>query len=254
MEKTVDILSPLEATLRGKIIRVTDGAIYEEARHLWNLIHNIRPKFIVRIKGVSDIIKTLKFARENNIKFVVRGAGHSFAGRSSIEGGLVIDLNELNSVRVDTAEKTAWVEMGATWADVDAETTAFGLYTPGGTVSSTGMGLALGGGIGWATRKYGMVADNILAADVILADGTFLHVDDKNHSDIFWGIRGGGGNFGVVAQIKLQLHDCPPEVYGGYMWWEIKDLRTFYKVTSNLPKTISHAMPTCSSKSPLHPN
>jgi len=135
-------------------------------------------------------------------------------------------------------EKSAWVEMGATWNEVDAETTSFGLYTTGGTVSSTGMGLALGGGVGWAVRKCGLVVDNILAAHVILADGSWVYCDTQNNEDLFWAIRGGGGNYGIVTEIKLKLYDCPPVVYGGVLYFDAKYFSIIFQVVSELNKNL----------------
>jgi FAD/FMN-containing dehydrogenase len=175
-----------------------------------------RPALIVRCSGVADVRLGIELARERDVVVSVRGAGHHIAGRSVCDGGLVIDLSRMRGVRVDPAARTARVEPGATLGDVDHETQAFGLATPLGINSTTGVaGLTLGGGFGWLTRKLGMTADNLVAADVVTADGQLLHASERHEPDLLWGLRGGGGNLGVVTSFEFRLHPVGPQVLAG---------------------------------------
>ena len=193
-------------SLRGDLIQPGD-ADYDQARTVWNAMIDRRPALIARCVGSSDVVKAVNFARDNDLLVAVRGGGHSFAGNAVCEGGLVIDLTMMKSIRVDPVTQTARAEPGAKWLDFDLETQAFGLATTGGTNSDTGIaGLTLGGGHGWLGGKYGLTCDNLLSADVVTASGNLLHASATENVDLFWGLRGGGGNFGVVTSFEYQLH------------------------------------------------
>ena len=198
--------------LRGELLRPGDSA-YEEARKVWNGLIDKRPALIARCAGVGDVVDSVNFARENDLLVAVRGGGHNVAGNGVCDGGLVIDLSPMKSVRVDPERRTVRAEGGARLADLDRETQVFGLATPMGVVSETGIaGLTLGGGIGWLRRKHGLSSDNLLSVDVVTADGRFLTASEAENPDLFWGIRGGGGNFGVVTSFEYRLHPVGPEV------------------------------------------
>jgi FAD/FMN-containing dehydrogenase len=196
----------------GSIIGKKDGS-YDTVRQLWNKMIDKKPGVIVQCKGVADVIQAVRFAREHNVRVSVRGGGHNVAGNALIDDGFVIDLSQMRSVWVDPEKKTAKIEGGAIWADVDRETQAFGLACPGGVVSDTGVaGLTLGGGYSWFRRKAGMSIDNLTGVDMVLADGRFIHANEKENQDLFWAIRGGGGNFGIVTSFDFKLYDLGPEV------------------------------------------
>ena len=201
-----------EVGLRGTVIREGD-ATYDEVRAVWNGMIDKYPALIARCQGTADVITSVEFARERDLPLAIRGGGHNVAGTAMCDDGLVIDLSEMNAVRVDPVERTAWVQGGAIWADVDHETQAFGLATPGGVVSDTGVGgLTLGGGIGHLRCTYGLSCDNLRSVDIVTADGSLLTVSEDEHPDLFWGLRGGGGNFGVVTGFEFNLHPVGPEV------------------------------------------
>jgi FAD/FMN-containing dehydrogenase len=189
---------------------------FDEARRIWNAMIDRQPAIIVRCAGVADVRRSVAFARDNGLPLAVRGGGHNIAGSAICDDGLVVDLSPMKSVRVDPATRRAYVEPGATLGDFDHEAQAFGLATPLGINSTTGVaGLTLGGGFGWLSRKYGMSVDNLVSADVITADGELLHASEDRHEDLFWAIRGGGGNFGVVTMFEFALHPVGPQVFGG---------------------------------------
>ena len=207
----VTIDSFVEA-FHGRVIRPGDPD-YDEARSVWNGVIDNYPALIAKCTGVADVIDAVTFARENDLLVSVRGGGHNVAGTAVCDGGFVIDLSEMNGIHVDLDAQTARAEAGATWADLDRETQRFGLATPGGVVSTTGIaGLTLGGGVGWLRSKYGLSIDNLVSVDIVTADGEFLTASEYQHSDLFWGIRGGGGNFGVVTSFEYRLHPVGPEV------------------------------------------
>ena len=179
----------------------------EQARRVWNGLIDKRPAVIVQCSGVADVLDSLRFARDHNLLVAVRGGGHNVAGFGTCDGGLVIDLSPLRGIRVDPAKRTVRAQAGVRWGDLDRETQVFGLAVPGGVVSTTGIaGLTLGGGQGWLRRTYGMTCDSLLSADVITADGEFVTASDTEHTDLFWALRGGGGNFGVVTDFEYRLH------------------------------------------------
>ena len=218
-------LSDFEARFRGQLL-YPDHDGYDEARTIYNAMIDKRPAIIARCANVADVITAVTFARDNNLLVSIRSGGHNGPGLALANDGLVIDLSRLKGIRVDPSAKTARVEAGCTWGDVDHATHAFGLATVSGVISTTGVGgLTLGGGHGYLTRKYGLTIDNLLSADVVLADGRWVHADENEHSDLFWALRGGGGNFGVVTAFEYRLHPLT-NVVAGPMFWPIEDLET----------------------------
>ena len=209
----------LRAGLRGELVQPGDET-YDEARKIYNGMIDRRPRLIARCADAADVIVAVNFARENDVPLAVRGGGHHGAGLSLVDDGLVVDLSSMKSVHVDPAARTVRVEGGATSGDVDHATHAFGLAVPFGLHSNTGIaGLTLGGGSGYLTRKHGLTLDNLLGADVVLADGSFVTVSDADHPDLFWALRGGGGNFGVVTSFVFRAHPVST-VYAGPIFWD----------------------------------
>src|SRR5512134_1999268 len=205
----------LKAELRGTMLFPGDDG-YDASRTVWNAMIDRKPALSVRCAGVNDIKRTVDFARAHGLLISVKGGGHNIAGSAVCDGGLLIDLSGMRSVRVDPEARVAHVEPGATLGDFDAEAQAFGLATPLGINSTTGVaGLTLGGGFGWFSRKRGMTIDNLLAADVITADGRFVRADGKENADLFWALRGGSGNFGIVTRFEFRLHPLGPGVLSG---------------------------------------
>jgi len=202
-------------TLHGELL-TPDSTQYDEVRAIWNGMINRRPGLIVRCHGAADVVQAINFARKHEIRISVRGCGHNIAGSALCDAGLMIDLKPMNSVRIDAMKRTARVEPGCSLADFNHEAQAFGLATPTGINSTTGIsGLTLGGGFGWLSRKYGMTIDNLLSADVVTADGKLIQADKETNQDLFWAIRGGGGNFGIVTSFEFQLHPVGPEILAG---------------------------------------
>jgi FAD/FMN-containing dehydrogenase len=208
---------------RGRLISA-DDADYDIARAVWNGAIDRHPRLIARCVGTADVVAAVRFARDHDLEIAIRGGGHNVAGTAVCDDGIVIDLSAMRAVRVDPADRRAWVQGGALWGDVDHETQAHGLATTGGIVSHTGVaGLTLGGGVGWLMRKHGLTVDNLLAVDVVTADGELLRASENEHPDLFWALRGGGGNFGVVTSFELRLHSVGPTVLAGPILWDATD-------------------------------
>src|SRR5512145_2936203 len=201
-----------------------DHSEYDTARAVWNGAIDRYPRLIARCRGTADVAAAVRFAREHDLEIAMRGGGHNVAGTAVCDDGIVIDLSAMRAVRVDPDRGTAQVQGGALWGDVDQQTQAHGLATTGGIVSHTGVaGLTLGGGIGWLMRKHGLTVDNLLAADVVTADGELLRASEDQHPDLFWALRGGGGNFGVVTSFRFALHPLGPIVMAGPVFWAADD-------------------------------
>jgi FAD/FMN-containing dehydrogenase len=225
-------LSILRSALRGPLFLPGDAG-YEEARRVWNGMIDRRPALIVRPADAGDVATAVNYARDHALALAVRGGGHNVAGFGTCDGGLVIDLSLLNEIEVNAAASTARVQGGATWGQLDAAAQAGGLATTGGLVSTTGVGgLTLGGGIGWLMRKHGLACDNLLSADLVTVDGRQMTASATEHPDLFWGLRGGGGNFGVVTSFKFRLHPVGPIVLGGALFYPVEqapELLRFYR-------------------------
>jgi FAD/FMN-containing dehydrogenase len=208
-------IEALATQLRGNILTENDED-YNSARSIWNAMVDRRPGIIVRCAGAADVVRAVNFSRDHGLLLAVRSGGHNIAGNAVCEGGVTIDLSRMKSVRVDRGVSRAWVEPGATLGDVDKETQSFGLLVPTGINSTTGIaGLTLGGGFGWTTRKFGLTIDNLMSADVATTDGQVVRASLSENSDLFWALRGGGGNFGVATAFEFQLHAAGPQVLAG---------------------------------------
>jgi FAD/FMN-containing dehydrogenase len=217
-----EVVEKLKESLRGELIQPHDE-VYDDTRKVYNGMIDRRPGLIVRCADVADVITAVNFGRENNLLIAVRGGGHNAGGLGVCDDGLVIDLSRIKYTRVDPAAHTVRVGGGCTWGDVDHATHPFGLATPTGVISTTGVGgLALGGGLGHLTRKCGLTIDNILAADMVLADGSFVTASAEENEDLYWAIRGGGGNFGIVTSFLFRSHPIHTD-YAGPMLWELED-------------------------------
>jgi hypothetical protein len=217
-------IAGFKAGLRGQLIEPKDEG-YEEARALYNGMIDKRPRLIARCADVADVINAVSFGRDNDLLIAIRGGGHNGPGLGSCDDGLVIDLSAMKGVRVDPASRTVRVGPGCTQGDVEHATHAFGLAVPAGIVSTTGIaGLTLGGGTGYLTRKHGLTIDNLIEADVVLADGRFVTASASQNEDLFWALRGGGGNFGVVTSFVFRAHPASM-VYGGPIMWDIEHAR-----------------------------
>ncbi|MBI4660288.1 MAG: FAD-binding oxidoreductase [Verrucomicrobia bacterium] len=215
-----------KASLRGELL-TPDSPGYDEARAIWNAMIDRRPALIARCAGTADVMRAVDFARRNELLVAVRGGGHNIAGNAVCDGGLMIDLSPMKSVRVNPKIRRAYVEPGATLGDFDHEAQAFGLATSLGINSTTGVaGLTLGGGFGWLSRKHGMSVDNLVSADVVTADAKLIRASAKVNADLFWGIRGGGGNFGIVTCFEFQLHPVGPEVLAGLIVFPFNQAKT----------------------------
>ena len=221
-----------KAGLRGQLLSPGDEG-YDGARKLWNGMFDRRPALIARCAGAADVIRAVSFARDNRLAVAVRGGGHSFPGHSVCDGGLVIDLSAMKAIRVDPRTRIARAQAGVKWIEFDHETQAFGLATTGGTDGDTGIaGLTLGGGLGWLSSKYGLTVDNLVSADVVTADGRLLTASATENQDLFWGLRGGSGNFGVVTSFEYQLHAVGPTILGGMVAYPLgraKEVLRFYR-------------------------
>jgi FAD/FMN-containing dehydrogenase len=222
---TTEIIAKLRNEVKGRII-LPDDRNYDEVRKIWNAMIDRRPAVIVQCVDADDVSPAISFAREHGLEISIRGAGHNIAGNALCDNGLMIDFSNMKNVRVDAGKRRAYVEPGVTLADFDAAVQKHGLATPVGINSTTGIaGLTLGGGFGWLTSKYGMTIDNLISADVITADGKKIRASENENADLFWALRGGGGNFGVVTQFEFKLHPVGPEVLAGLIVFPFEQAR-----------------------------
>ena len=236
-------IDEFKAHFRGEVLLPSDAG-YDEVRQIWNAMIDRRPALIARCKSPEDVVQAVKFAREHNVLVSIRGGGHNIAGNAVCDDGLMIDLSLMKSVQVDAKARRATVEPGCTLGDFDAAVQAHGLATPLGINSTTGVaGLTLGGGFGWLSRKYGMTIDNLLSADVVTADGSQVHASETENADLFWGLRGGGGNFGVVTRFEFQLHPVGPEVLSGLIVFPFDQAKSvltqFARFTEKMPDELN---------------
>ena len=237
-------LQALRAALRGSACAPTDAG-YDEARTIWNAMIDRRPGLAIRCQGAADVMLAVDLARKHELLVAVRGGGHNVAGSAVCDGGLLIDLSPMRWVRVDPVAKRVNVGPGATLADVDREAQAFGLALPTGINSTTGIGgLTLGGGFGWLTRKFGMTIDNLISAEMVTAEGKLVHVDVRDNPDLFWAIRGGGGNFGIVTNFEFQLHAVGPQVLSGLVVHPFADAKEILTQYQSILSEASHDL-TC---------
>ena len=219
----------LAASLRGDVL-LPHNQDYDRTRRVWNAMFDKKPALIVRCTGASDVRHAVDFAREHQLLTAVRAGGHSLSGKSTCDGGLVIDLQQMQGVRVDPEAQRAYLESGSLLGQLDHESAAFGLATTAGTVSHTGAaGLTLGGGLGRLGRRFGLACDNAASFDIVTADGHFLRANDDENADLYWGLRGGGGNFGVVTSIEYRLHRMDPMILGGNIVWPIDQARDAFR-------------------------
>ncbi len=236
------LIQDFASQLKGEVVRPTD-AKYDETRKVFNAMIDKHPRMLAMCTDVADVIASVNFGRENNLTIAIRGGGHNGGGLGLCDDGLVIDLSGIKFVRVDTADNTVKVGGGNIWNEVDKATHDFGLAVPSGIISTTGVGgLTLGGGVGYLSRKYGLTIDNLLEADMVLADGSFVTVNANQNKDLFWAIRGGGGNFGVVTSFKFQAHPVKT-VFGGPTLWPIEkteEIMAWYdKFIQNAPDDLN---------------
>lgn len=240
---TRDVVDQFKATLRGPVLEPGDPG-YDSARAIWNAMIDKRPALIARCAGTADVLAAVAFARANDVPLAVRGGGHNIAGNALCDDGLVIDLTGMRAVHVDPDAGVAYVEGGALLSDVDHETQAYGLAVPLGINSTTGVaGLTLGGGFGWLSRMYGLAVDNLIGAEIVTADGRRSHTSDQEEPDLFWAIRGGGGNFGVVTRFEFTLHQVGPMVTAGlivFPFAQAREVLTQYRdLVNSLPNELS---------------
>ena len=238
-----DTVDEFAESLRGDLIQPTDPT-YDDAREIWNAMIDRRPAYIVQCAGVADIRACVRFAREHGLLTSVRGGGHNVGGNALCDDGLVIDLSNMNSVQVDPQSRRVAVEPGARLGAVDHETQEFGLVVPSGIVTTTGVaGLTLGGGLGWLSRAWGLTADNLIEADVVTADGELVKASADENSDLFWAIRGGGGNFGIVSRFEFRAHEFGPIAACGAIFYPMRDapqvLRFYQEFTASDPENVT---------------
>jgi FAD/FMN-containing dehydrogenase len=231
---------------RGELID-PDHPGYGEARAVWNGTVDRHPLLVARACGTADVAAAVRFARDHDLEIAVRGGGHNVAGTAVCDDGIVIDLSAMRAVSVDPVQRTTHVQGGALWGDVDHETQAHGLATTGGIIGHTGVGgLSLGGGIGWLMRKHGLTIDNLVEAEVVTADGDIIQASTHQHPDLFWALRGGGGNFGVVTSFRFRLHPVGPTVMAGPIFWAAADtpdvLRFYRDFVSSAPDELGNVV------------
>jgi FAD/FMN-containing dehydrogenase len=236
-------IEAIRPSLKGQVCLKGEAA-YDEARTIWNAMIDRSPAVVMRCADAADVVHAVRFANAHDLDIAVRGGGHNIAGNAVCEGGLLIDLSPMKSVRVDPAARRALVGPGCTLGDVDRETQAFGLAVPTGINSTTGIaGLTLGGGFGWLTRPFGMTVDNLVGADVVTAKGELVHAGEKENPDLFWALRGGGGNFGVVTSFEFRLHKLGPEVFSGLVVHPFENagtlLRQYREVVADAPDELT---------------
>ena len=236
-----DAIAALGASLGGPVLRPGEAG-YDEARTIFNGMIDRKPALIARCTSTGDVVKAVRFAREHELEVSVRGGGHNVAGIAITNGGLMLDLTPMKGIRVDAAARTVRAQGGVTWREFDRETQAFGLATTGGAISSTGIaGLTLGGGFGWLGRSYGMACDNLISADVVLADGSVVTASESENADLFWGLRGGGGNFGVVTALEYKLYPVNG-VLGGMLVYPIEQANGVLRAMRDFNETSPNAM------------
>jgi len=236
-------LGEFKAHFQGDLVLPGDAG-YDDVRAIWNATVNRKPALIARCTRPEDVVQAVKFGRQHNLLVSIRGGGHNIAGNAVCDDGIMIDLSPMKSVRVDAKARRATVEPGCTLADFDAAAQAHGLATPLGINSTTGVaGLTLGGGFGWLSRKYGMTVDNLLSADVVTADGTRVRASETENADLFWGLRGGGGNFGIVTDFEFQLHPVGPDVLSGLIVFPFDQAKSvltqFARFTETMPDDLN---------------
>ena len=234
-----DTVAELARTFTGQFLQPRDPD-YEQARRVHNGLIDKRPALIARCRGTADIVDAVKLAREQKLEVAVRGGGHNVAGRSTTDGGLMIDLSLMTGLHVDPKTRTARAQGGLTWNQFNRETQLHGLATTGGVISTTGIaGLTLGGGLGWLMGKHALALDNLLSVELVLADGSTVTASKDENADLFWGLRGGGGNFGVAASFEYRLHQVGPMITGGVVAYPFSEawdvLRRFRDITASLP-------------------
>jgi len=234
-------VSALKEQIRGDVI-TPDDERYKDARKVYNAMIDKRPAVIIRCADVADVITAVKAAGKENLPVAIRGGSHSVPGFGTADNAVVVDLGRMRGVRVDPLSRTVWAEGGCTWGDFNHATHAFGLATTGGIISTTGIaGLTLGGGIGYLTRGVGLSLDSLISADVVLADGSFVTASEKSHPDLFWALRGGGGNFGVVTNFQYKLQPVS-DIVGGLMLFEVEDapkvMRAYNEYITNAPREL----------------
>jgi FAD/FMN-containing dehydrogenase len=237
------MIDGFKTQFQGDVL-LPDATDYDEARQIWNAMIDRRPALIARCASPEDVVQAVKFARQHNLLVSIRGGGHNIAGNAVCDDGLMIDLSAMKGVRVDANARRATVEPGCTLGDFDAAAQAHGLATPLGINSTTGVaGLTLGGGFGWLSRKYGMTVDNLLSADVVTADGGQVHASARENDDLFWGLRGGGGNFGIVTRFEFQLHPVGPDVLTGLIVFPFNQAKSvltqFARFTETMPDELN---------------
>ncbi|MGQ0736449.1 MAG: FAD-binding oxidoreductase [Acidobacteriota bacterium] len=232
MSSIVSTIGHLAPSFAGRLLLPAD-AEYDEVRRVHNGLVDKRPALIARCQGVADIVDAVNLAKTLNLEVAVRGGGHNVAGRATVDGGVVIDLSLMKGIHVDARARTARAQGGVLWKEFNREAQVHGLATTGGTVSTTGIaGLTLGGGLGWLMPKYGLALDNLRSAEMVMADGCVLRATDDENADLFWAIRGGGGNFGIAASLEYELHSIGPTIFGGLVAHPAqkgKEILTFFR-------------------------
>ena len=226
---TDEAMADLRSAFRGQMLRPGDDG-YDIARRVWNAMIDKRPMVIARCNGTADVVTAVRFALEHGLTLAVRGAGHNVAGNAVCDGGLVVDLSAMKGIRVDPNARVAQVQPGANWGDLDQATQLFWLATTGGEVSTTGIaGFTLSGGMGLLQRKWGLACDNLRSAEIVTADGEVLRANEDEHPDLFWALRGGGGNFGAVTWFEFDLHPVGPEVYTAATYYPLSEAARIFR-------------------------